>query len=68
MVEANEFFREVTLRLCSHLEIEEGLRACVAYLSQHMPADTLYLERNEPELGAMRIVARADASRPWVRQ
>jgi len=27
-----------------------------------MPADTLYLERNEFELGAMRIVARADAS------
>ncbi len=61
MVDANEFFREVTLRLCSHLEIEKGLRACVSYLSRHMPADTLYLERNEGELGAMRIVARADA-------
>ena len=50
MIDANEFFREVTLRLCSHLEIEEGLQACIRYLSQHMPADTLYLERNEFEL------------------
>jgi len=62
MIDANEFFREVTLRLCSHLDIEEGLRACIGYLSRHMPADTLYLKRNEFELGAMRILARADAS------
>ncbi len=62
MIDANEFFREVTLRLCSHLEIEEGLRACISYLSGHMPADTLYLERNEFELGAMRAIARADAT------
>jgi len=62
MIDANKFFREVTLRLCSHLEIEEGLRACISYLSRHMPADTLYLERNEFELGAMRIVARADSA------
>jgi len=62
MIDANEFFREVTLRLCSHLEIEKGLQACVAYLSRHMPADVLQLEKNEHELGAMRIVARADAT------
>ena len=62
MVDKNEFFREVTLRLCSHLNIEEGLQACIDYLSQHIPADILYLEKNEPELGAMRIIARADAS------
>jgi len=62
MIDANEFFREVTLRLCSHLKIEEGLRACLAYLSRHIPADCLYLERHEAELGAMRVVARADAS------
>jgi transcriptional regulator with GAF, ATPase, and Fis domain len=62
-VNENEFFREVTLRLCSHLEIEEGLRACIEYLSRHMPADRLYLERHERELGAMRIVARADAEK-----
>ena len=62
MVEKNEFFRETTLRLCSHLDIEEGLRACIGYISKHIPADVLYLERNEAELGAMRIIARADSS------
>ena len=62
MVEKNEFFREATLRLCSHLDIEEGLRACIGYISKHIPADVLYLERNEAELGAMRIIARADSS------
>jgi transcriptional regulator with GAF, ATPase, and Fis domain len=62
MVDKNEFFREVTLRLCSHLDIEKGLQACLGYLSKHIPADILYLEKNEPELGAMRIIARADAS------
>ncbi len=60
MVDANEFFREVTLRLCRHLEIEEGLGDCIQYLARHMPAETLYLQKNEPELGAMRVVARAD--------
>ncbi len=61
MIDVNEFFREVTMRLCGHLNIEEGLRACLEFLSQHIPGDVLYLERNEPELGAMRIVARADS-------
>jgi transcriptional regulator with GAF, ATPase, and Fis domain len=61
MIDSNEFFRDVTLRLCSHLEIEEGLRDCIRYLSRHMPADRLYLQKNEPHLGALRIVARADA-------
>jgi transcriptional regulator with GAF, ATPase, and Fis domain len=60
MVDENEFFRNVTLRLCGHLEIEEGLRDCIEYISRHIPADTLYLERNEPDLSAMRIIARAD--------
>ncbi len=60
-VDPNLFFREVTLRLCGHLDIEEGLRQCVRYLGDCMPADALYLERYEPALNAMRIIARATA-------
>ena len=56
MIDENEFFRNVTLKICGNLKIEEGLRDCIAYLSQHIPADGLYLERYEPDLGAMRIV------------
>ena len=61
MINENEFFRNATLRICGNLEIEEGLRACINYLSRHMPADRLYLETHERELGAMRIIARASA-------
>jgi transcriptional regulator with GAF, ATPase, and Fis domain len=61
MIDENDFFRNATLRICGALEIEEGLRACVEYISQHMPADRLCLQRYELHLGAMRIVARADA-------
>ena len=61
MVDENEFFREATLRICGNLRIEEGLRACFDYLSKHIPADRIYLQRNEPELGGMRILVRADA-------
>ena len=63
MVDENEFFRNVTLRICGNLEIEEGLRSCFEYIAQHLPADRIYLERSEPELGAMRILVRADAQR-----
>ena len=60
----NEFFRDVTLKLCGHLKIEEGLRACVKYLTQYMPADTLYLvERHDYGSGVMRPLARANAEK-----
>jgi transcriptional regulator with GAF, ATPase, and Fis domain len=60
-LDENEFFRDVTLRLCGSLEIEEGLRACVEYLADQMPAESLYLEWYEEALGAMHFVARATA-------
>ncbi len=61
MIDENAFFREATLRLTGSLQIEAGLHACFQYLAEHLPADVVYLQRNEPELGAMRLVARADA-------
>jgi transcriptional regulator with GAF, ATPase, and Fis domain len=61
MIGENEFFREATLRLCSHLDIGESLQACFEFLSQHIPADGLYLERFEPEFNAMRLMVRASA-------
>ncbi len=53
------FFMEATRRLCGHLTIEQGLRSCIAYLAEFMPADALYLEFWERELSAIRFVARA---------
>ena len=63
MVNPNEFFREITLKLCGHLEIEEGLHACIKYLSKHLPADYIYLEKYEEDLGAMRYIARANSEK-----
>jgi transcriptional regulator with GAF, ATPase, and Fis domain len=62
MISDNEFFREVTLRICGSLEIEEGLHSCYEYLAQHIPMDKLYLERHEPDLSGVRVIAEADAA------
>jgi transcriptional regulator with GAF, ATPase, and Fis domain len=58
-----EFFREATMRICGNLEIEDGLRATIQFLSEHMPADVIYLERHEKDLSSMRVVARANAEK-----
>ncbi|MGD8439876.1 MAG: sigma 54-interacting transcriptional regulator [Holophagae bacterium] len=62
MVDENTFFREVTLRLCGHLKLEDGLHACFRYLARHLPARAIYLETYEHDIHAMRVVARADAT------
>ncbi len=54
-----EFFREATMRICGNLDIEAGLRSTIEYLSKHMPADVIYLEKHERDLSSMRVVARA---------
>jgi transcriptional regulator with GAF, ATPase, and Fis domain len=62
-MDKNQFFRETALRICGNLEIERGLSDCMKYLSQHMPADVIYLQRYEMELGAMRFIAKANAEK-----
>ena len=63
MIDENEFFRNITLKICGHLEIEEGLHACIEYLSQLLPAEYIYLEKYEKDLGAMRYIARANTEK-----
>ncbi len=58
-VNENEFFRQATLRICRHLDIEKGLSACLRYLSTIMPADMICLEIYEPDIRALRIIAKA---------
>ncbi len=38
-IDPNEFFREVTLRICSSLDINEALRATTDYLKAFIPVD-----------------------------
>ncbi|MFC1651219.1 sigma 54-interacting transcriptional regulator [Candidatus Latescibacterota bacterium] len=55
-----DFFFEVTRHICGNLEIEEGLHACIQYISQFMPADRMYLQRYHSDLDSMHLIARAD--------
>jgi transcriptional regulator with GAF, ATPase, and Fis domain len=65
-MDKNEFFRQATLKICGHLEIELGLQACLEHISRHMPADSLYLERYDSNLNAMRPIARATSTKAEV--
>ena len=54
-IDDSEFLRKATLRLCSHLEIEQGLSACVQYVARFMPADSMYLQRQERDLSSRSV-------------
>ena len=61
MIDENEFFRNATLKICGDLEIEKAMSACVRYLRAFLAVDRMFLQVNEPELGAVRTVATATA-------
>ncbi len=53
----NEFFRQVTLRLCGHLDPQTGVSKCLQYISRFMPADALFVRQLEPEFQSERVLA-----------
>ena len=59
-IDENEFFRQATLSICGHLDIEKGLHAALLQLKHVIPAISIRLERYEMDLDVMRIVALAD--------
>ncbi len=58
-VNENIFFRQATLRICGHLEIEKAMYECLSYLSTIIPADIMCLEIYEPDINSLRIIAKA---------
>jgi len=60
MIDENEFFRNVTLRICGDLNIAAALFATLDYIRSFVPADALFLEYYDPGLEAMRTVAHAN--------
>jgi hydrogenase-4 transcriptional activator len=58
-IDANEFFREMTLRICSSLEVKTSLGRVFEYLRQHLPLDILGLVVMDTSLGAARAIAKA---------
>ena len=59
MLNRDEFLREITLRICSSLEIRESLRNAFEYLSELFPLDYLSLFIVDDRLGAIRHIAHA---------
>ncbi|NTU43561.1 MAG: sigma 54-interacting transcriptional regulator [Nitrospirales bacterium] len=60
MVKKNIFFREVTVRICSSLQIESALKNVAEYLKDHFPLDILSLAILDSSLSAIRHVARSE--------
>lgn len=58
MVDKNEFFREVTLRICGSLDLGNAIRKTYDYIAQHIPLDILSLTIRDTKLAALRIIAR----------
>ncbi len=59
MHERDEFIREITLRICSSLEIKESLRNAFEYLREQVPLDVLAIFIIDSRLGAVRHLAYA---------
>ncbi|HNS14544.1 MAG TPA: sigma 54-interacting transcriptional regulator [Syntrophorhabdaceae bacterium] len=59
-VDENQFFREITLRICGSLDIEKALWNCYLYIANILPADELILTVYDPGAGTLDVVATAD--------
>ena len=56
-MDENAFYRQATLRICGHLEIEEALVSSLNFLRQEMPVDRMLLQFFDHDLNAIRTVA-----------
>ncbi len=61
-MDENEFYRKVTMRICSSLEIEIAMWRCMQFIIEFIPADEMYLHLYDPGLGAMHTIAKATPS------
>jgi len=57
VVNRDEFFREVTLRICSSLQINTAFERVFEYLRGHFPIDHMFLDIPDKSLGAIRRIA-----------
>ncbi|MDD5243843.1 MAG: sigma 54-interacting transcriptional regulator [Syntrophorhabdaceae bacterium] len=59
-IDENQFFREITLRICGSLDIEKALWNCYLYTTNIIPADELILTVYDPGAGTLDVVATAN--------
>ncbi|MDR3581471.1 MAG: sigma 54-interacting transcriptional regulator [Oryzomonas sp.] len=63
MIDKNVFFREVTIRICSSLQIKTALNNAFEYLRRHIPIDNLSLHIRDTDLAAIRSIAQVTAGK-----
>ena len=61
VIDENEFFREVSVRMCGSLEIDKALRLCFQFVNQVMPVDKLIILTYDRGTRCFRSVATADS-------
>ena len=61
-MDENEFFHQMTMRICSSLDIETALRRSFDYLVAFLPVDRIYLHLYEQKLGAIQTIAEVTSS------
>ena len=66
IVDPNEFFKNLTLRICSSLDINLAMKRSLDYIRQIFPVEEIMLNILDDKLGAVRVVSRAtlDDSKP----
>lgn len=67
VVNRDEFIREMTLRVCSSLDIKAALERVFEYLKEHFPLDTLDFSLIDTRLGAIRRLAYVTAAKLDIR-
>ncbi len=58
----SEFFREMTLKICGTLDLENALHQCFLYVRNIIPADELDLFVYDPAIGTVDVAASANES------
>ena len=59
VIDENDFFRGVTMRICSSLDLEIGMWRCMQFIKDFMPGEEMYLHLYDSGLCAMRTIAGA---------
>jgi len=66
LVDPNEFFRKMTLSICSSLDLHVAMKRSLDYLRQVFPVEEIMMNIVDDKAGAVRVVSRAtyDDSKP----
>jgi transcriptional regulator with GAF, ATPase, and Fis domain len=63
-VNRDQFFRDVTLRLCSSLDLHTSVQRALPVLAEAFPIDHVFVDVLDPGLGAIRRIAHVRARQP----